>query len=313
VRILKNKVARAVYRLAFGPDGRLVAGGSGGFDIWNLTTGKRVHVPSPDVTNYITVCECDPLGRWFYVDDSTSGGRMIPWSGKGERRLPGPRGQPHIEGLAVSADGARLLLSRGWFRQLECWATAQEPFTPVWAYRYGEPVDPLKAPAAQLTDWYFRAVALSRDARLAAAVEIRDGTSGWIVSLRDGNSGALLRDLGPAGDVMRYRLTFTPDGKTLIGYDEKEITLWDTATGAQVGRFSPGRAKLHGLAVDPSGQRFVTAGGDQTARIWQLADLSQTRALKWAVGKLSSVALSPDGAVTAAGGEKGQVVLWDVD
>jgi WD40 repeat protein len=156
-------------------------------------------------------------------------------------------------------------------------------------------------------------VALTRDGRLAAAVEVREGGPDPFVALRDGGFGELLRDLGPAGDFMSYRLTFSPDGKTLIGYGEKEVTLWDTGTGSQVGQLSPGRAKLHGLAVHPSGRFLVTASADQTARTWDLATLRQSQALKWPVGKLSSVALSPDGTLAAAGGEKGQVVLWDID
>jgi WD40 repeat protein len=313
VKILKNKVARAVSRLAFGPDGRkLVTGGSGGFDIWDLTTGRHTHIPSPDVTNYIRACECDPLGRWFYVSDSTRGGRVIPWSGRDERNLPGPRGH-HVHGLAVSADGSRLLLSRLNPCQLECWATEKDPFAPVWGRRNGRPVDPLETPAPQAPDWVFRAVALSRDWRLAAAVGVRTDNPAPAVTLWDGGSGALIRNLGPAGNFMIYRLTFTPDGKTLFGYDEKEIAVWDTASGSQAGRFSPGRAKLHGLAIHPSGQFFVTAGADRTARTWNLSDLRETKALKWTIGKLSSVALSPDGTLAAAGGEKGQVVLWDID
>jgi hypothetical protein len=147
VKILQNTVARAVYRLSFGFGGRkLVTGGSGGLDIWDLTTEGHTHIPRPDVTNYITVCECDPLGRWFYLADSLVG-RMVPWAGQGEQPLPGPRGHPHLSSLAVSADGARLLLSReGGLHQLECWATTEGPFTPVWGWRNGKQVDPLEAP-----------------------------------------------------------------------------------------------------------------------------------------------------------------------
>jgi WD40 repeat protein len=149
--------------------------------------------------------------------------------------------------------------------------------------------------------------------RLAAAVEVGKDSEAPFVALRDGGSGELLRNLGPAGDFMTSGLAFTPDGKTLVGFDEKDVTLWDTATGSQVGRLSPGRAKVHGLAVHPSGRFLVTAGADRTARTWDLASLRQTQALKWTVGKLFSVAFSPDGALAVAGGEKGQVVLWDID
>jgi hypothetical protein len=58
---------------------------------------------------------------------------------------------------------------------------------------------------------------------------------------------------------------------------------------------------------------LVTASGDGQARYWDAADLSLIRGLKWGVGKLHAVAVSQDGAVAAAGGDKGQVVVGDVD
>jgi WD40 repeat protein len=314
VKILQNTVARAVYHVAFGPDGRkLVTGGSGGLDIWDLTTDDHIHIPSPDVTNYICVCECDPLGRWFYVSDSKNG-RMIPWSGRGERGLPEPPGK-HIYGLGVSSEGSRLLLSliRDGMSQLECWTTSEHPFSRVWGTRSGQPIDPLEAPAPQTPGWVFRAAALSRNGRLAASVDFRRDDSARLVALRDGNSGALLRDLGPVNDYIHHRLMFTPDGKTLISCDQKEVTFWDTSNGDRRGPFEAGRSKLHGLAVHPSGQFLVIASANKTARTWSLPEIRETQVLKWPVGKLSSIAFSPYGTLAAAGGEKGQVVVWDID
>lgn len=316
MKVLQSPSARSVYRVAFGSGGRhLVTAGSGGIDIWDLPKEGHTHLPSLNRTTTISACEGDPLGRWFYLLDSSGlGCRTIPFSAQDQKGTPCPRRHYNVRSLAVAADGTRLILSgaTGKLRQLECWATADQPFTAVWAFRNGQRVEPLAAPPDEYHAWYYSVVALSPDGRLIAAVENRTNGQDPVVALHDGGSGEFLRDVGSACYATNYRLTFTPDGKTLIGYDEKAATLWDTATASQVGQLTHGRAKLHGLAIHPSGQFLITTGADQTARTWDLASLRQTQALKWTVGKLSSVALSPDGTLAAAGGEKGQVVLWDI-
>jgi WD40 repeat protein len=37
------------------------------------------------------------------------------------------------------------------------------------------------------------------------------------------------------------------------------------------------------------------------------------RTFSWDIGRVRSVAFSPDGAVAAAGGDTGKVVVWGVD
>jgi hypothetical protein len=38
-----------------------------------------------------------------------------------------------------------------------------------------------------------------------------------------------------------------------------------------------------------------------------------TQAFNWEIGRLRSVAFSPDGMLAAAGGDRGKIVVWDVD
>jgi WD40 repeat protein len=42
--------------------------------------------------------------------------------------------------------------------------------------------------------------------------------------------------------------------------------------------------------------------------IWNVA-----RTFTWDIGRMRSVAFSPDGALAAAGSDRGKVVVWDVD
>src|SRR5262245_33350053 len=68
-------------------------------------------------------------------------------------------------------------------------------------------------------------------------------------------------------------------------------------------------------AVDftPDARTAMTAASDGLVRFWDAATGKQTRVFDWKIGKLSSAAFSPDGLTCAAGGENGQIVVWDVD
>src|SRR5437870_12747372 len=68
---------------------------------------------------------------------------------------------------------------------------------------------------------------------------------------------------------------------------------------------------VNSVAFSPDGQRIVTGGSDQTAKVWEAASGRQLLQLKGHSAEISSVAFSPDGQriVTGRGdvAEKG----WD--
>jgi WD40 repeat protein len=54
-------------------------------------------------------------------------------------------------------------------------------------------------------------------------------------------------------------------------------------------------------------------GSDGKARVWNLDDFAEAKAIDLGAGKLHAVAFSPDGKTGAAGADGGKVVLWDAN
>jgi WD40 repeat protein len=316
VRVLQNTQARQIGGLSFGPGGRtLVAGGSGGYDIWNLATASHAFIASHAV-KYLYGCVYDPLGRWFYVSDYLGGFRLLPLDGNAPPPVPGSPHERHVTSFDLTPSGGRLVMCRS--GRVECWdVRPPESFVPAWSLRDGEPVDPSEPYLLNEATWGTNGVAIARDGRTVATAENRSaGTSGVnpLVVLRDGSTGRVISELGRSETSFNTRLAFATDDQALFTWDDRVLERWDTAAARQTGRLpAPGRAYFQGLAVHPSGRLLVTVSGDGQARYWEPADLSPVRTLKWGIGKLHAVAVSADGTLAAAGGDKGQLVVWDVE
>ena len=58
---------------------------------------------------------------------------------------------------------------------------------------------------------------------------------------------------------------------------------------------------------------IASTGTDGTVRFWTPGHGKEEKAYNWNIGRVTAVAFAPDGLTCAAGGENGQVVVWDVD
>jgi WD40 repeat protein len=70
---------------------------------------------------------------------------------------------------------------------------------------------------------------------------------------------------------------------------------------------------VRALGFLPGGELLLTAGLDGTARIWDVETGAERRTFDWGIGKIRVAAVAPDGLTCAAGGDRGQIVVWDVD
>jgi len=128
---------------------------------------------------------------------------------------------------------------------------------------------------------------------------------------RSCRSGQLLEAVQlPVTNV--FKLAARRDGSEVVLPHNSFLHVW--RPGEKPQKIKTGvRTHFRALAYHPSGHYLFAANNDNTIRVIETASWSVVKQFKWAIGRLSAVAVSPDGTLAAAGGEKGQVVVWDLD
>jgi WD40 repeat protein/energy-coupling factor transporter ATP-binding protein EcfA2 len=115
---------------------------------------------------------------------------------------------------------------------------------------------------------------------------------------------------------------FSPDGRTLVTFDQKAIVFWDitdphhpTEMTTLANRTGP----LGRVVFSPDGQTLAVFGADHTIVLWDVAEPNQPAeiaVLASDAGMITSAAFSPDGQTLATtSGEYGSnhTRLWEID
>src|SRR5262249_7575081 len=147
------------------------------------------------------------------------------------------------------------------------------------------------------------------------AWSIRSRTRPARLELRSAVSGALTATSEyPAYSQEPDVLVFSPDGSRLVAVHKTTLLVWPVPELGEprVAR-KPPRTHLPAATFPPSGRYLFATSNDTTAHVFETATWQRVGRFTWNVGRLRSVAVSPDGALAAAGGDRGEVVVWDVD
>jgi WD40 repeat protein len=103
------------------------------------------------------------------------------------------------------------------------------------------------------------------------------------------------------------------DGSIWAAITSRSILVYSVDNFAEPLTMIPSAPKtpFTSVAFHPSGRYLLTSSVDQSVKVYDTATWELLRTYDWGQGKLCSVVVSPDGTLVAAGGDKGQIVLWD--
>jgi len=118
--------------------------------------------------------------------------------------------------------------------------------------------------------------------------------------------------------------SFSKNGHKIIGVCGLQVLIWEHLVSTS--NENPIRdvrsalllkghqQRITDTALLPDGRRIMTASLDNTVRIWDIETGEELERYDWGIGPVRSVAISPDGAIAAAGGDgENQIVIWDLE
>lgn len=143
-----------------------------------------------------------------------------------------------------------------------------------------------------------------------------------LVSTATGDTTAIVWDLASAkrlttlfGHRSLLDAEFTLAGNRVVTADDSMLITWDLTAGRPLASLVLGAGKLTSIAWCNDMSRVAVTQSDTLLRVY---DVSGTVAhelitLKGYPGRITSLAVSPDGQIIAAGGNAGMAILWDAE
>jgi WD40 repeat protein len=130
----------------------------------------------------------------------------------------------------------------------------------------------------------------------------------------NGRPEPLLVLSGHQGEV--FTVAYSPDGKLLASASNREVKVWDAATGKEVFNYAVKGTNVFGLAFRPDG-KVLAVGISKQVKMLDTATGQEVQTINGAAHFLFRLSFSPDGKRLAASGgslnQTGAVCVWDAE
>jgi WD40 repeat protein len=310
MRVIQSAFKRPLNLLAIGTRGHIAAASSefgvrGDVEVWDLASSKLIFTQTIRERE-VHGLAFTPDGKYLLVGTNQMLAVLNVLNGEIE---PETMQASNFLKFAVAVSKHRLLMVEGWdqhariaFWELVDGRASQQ----LWAYerhehqRFTDPTISIDEGRVAVTATQYFAQGLPK--QVVMVLNSFDGTIRLKIS-NDTNTTSQIEGL-----------QFTVDGSLLLARTLGRIVkVFDATTGQPTRELiHPGRPYVSGMAVHPSGL-LACSRNNGTVCFWNVEQRKLVRILDWKLGKLMSVAFSPDGCIGAAGTQDGRVILWDMD
>jgi WD40 repeat protein/uncharacterized caspase-like protein len=280
-----------VYSVAFSPDGKTLASGSGdrSIKLWSVETGQELRTLSGETKDVRTVA-FSPDGK--ILASGSDNYTVKLWSVETGRELITITGhQFPVSSVAFSPDG-KIVVSG-----------SEDGTIKLWNAETGKELKTLSGH----TD-FVRSVAFSPDGKTLAS-----GSGDKTVKVWDAEIGQEIRTL--AGHTKNVSsIAFSPGGETLASASwDNTIKFWNAKTGKELRTLDKHSDYVHSITFLPDGKTLASGSADKTIKLWDVETGRELRTLEGQGESVWFVASSPDSKTLAAGSSDGAIKLWSAE
>ncbi|KAF7880498.1 uncharacterized protein EAF02_007344 [Botrytis sinoallii] len=300
--------SKYVTSVAFSPDGKVVASGSGDKTIrlWDVATGKSLQSLEGHSSRVNSVV-FSPDSK--VVASGSSDKTIRLWDvaiGESLQTLEGH--SDYINSIAFSPDG-KVVASGSGDKTIRLWDVAT-----------GESLQSLEGHSD-----YINSVAFSLDGKVVASGSGDDTIRLWDVAI-----GKSLQSLEGHSTYVRS-VAFSLDGKVVAsgsgdktirlwdvgkvvasGSSDKTIRLWDVATGKSLQSFEGHSDCVYSIAFSPDDKVVASGSDNETIRFWDMIIGKSLQSLESHSSYITSIFFSPNGKVVASSFDDNTIQLWDI-